>query len=288
MKSLFLILFSTLTFAQSNMLLVMGDDSPYEAETLAYQKRVLADGGEIINIGYLDSCIANGKANGWLDTLTIGISAEFGIKKDANNKVVKLYNIIGSIDLIATDTSNSPLYSSAFINGKPGLDFKDGVTTDWMRTNDDSTASSNYKTAKITAILIASQTLDGVFVIGVPNISGAHTSPYARWNIFAKAPVQLRIDASSVDATGSNIATIKIISYLTELRDYYENGSLVFNGTGATVTYPNATRFHLAANGAYDEIGDLNLGTLFLFGGTIGNINRGNIETLINNHYDLY
>lgn len=63
-----------------------------------YAARVAADGGQIINATYLanicDYLVTN-SLSGKVHTIA---SASLGIKKDANNNLIKLYNIIGSYD----------------------------------------------------------------------------------------------------------------------------------------------------------------------------------------------
>lgn len=104
--SFLVFLFVQVTFAQPILLTLMSDDVSYEAETLAYQTRVLADGGEITDIDKLNTAILNAKTNDYLDSLDLWVSPSFGVKKDANNKVTTLYDVTtNDNDLVQADTS---------------------------------------------------------------------------------------------------------------------------------------------------------------------------------------
>lgn len=124
MKILSLILLlSALTFGQSNMLLLMGDDYNYLPETKAYIARVKADGGVIIDAESINTAITNAKDSSYYDNIKLWVSADFGIKKDANNKILRLYNIIGNKDFVQTDTSKSPTWIDDSLGGKPIVAF---------------------------------------------------------------------------------------------------------------------------------------------------------------------
>lgn len=78
----------------------------YSAETLAYETRVEADGGEIISMDAVEAAYASGID---LDNLQLWAGAKFGIKKNANNKVTVLYDLSNNDnDLIQADTSLAP------------------------------------------------------------------------------------------------------------------------------------------------------------------------------------
>ena len=87
--------------------LLMGDDSPYLAETLAYQTRVEADGGTVINIDSVDYMMRLLADNSLTASCKSFVSPNYGVKKNANNKVTKLYSLIGTTDFVQTDTSKA-------------------------------------------------------------------------------------------------------------------------------------------------------------------------------------
>jgi len=124
MKNIILFLLLSLSlnlFAQSKLLLLIGDDISYLPATKSYIARVEADGGTIINPTYINDAFKNN-----LDSVKCWVSASFGIKKDANNKVTKLYDLKGLFDYFNTDTSKCPTWLASGINGKPAISF-DGV-----------------------------------------------------------------------------------------------------------------------------------------------------------------
>ena len=109
MKTLILILFLTsLTFGQSNLLLLMSDDaSPYLDETNTYLARVEADGGEVIYIDTVDVMMRALQDSSIYTSCKSFVNPNFGVKKDANNKVTKLYSLIGTADFVQADTSKA-------------------------------------------------------------------------------------------------------------------------------------------------------------------------------------
>jgi hypothetical protein len=124
MKILFLILMPFLLQAQgfTTLGIIMGNDVSYSAETLAYVARVEADGGVVININAVNDAYA---ITGF-DSISVWCSASFGIKKNANNKVTKLYNLTSDLiyfSIESSDTSKSPTYSATGMNGMPTLTF---------------------------------------------------------------------------------------------------------------------------------------------------------------------
>lgn len=104
---IFLLLVS-INFAQSPFLTLMADDGiVYEAETTAFIARVEADGGEVLDPDGLNSFIVLLKAQGVYDSLVLLVDPNWGVKKNANNKITVLYDLLGN-DLTEADTSKVP------------------------------------------------------------------------------------------------------------------------------------------------------------------------------------
>ena len=150
------LLLCAVTFGQSNLLLLMSDG--YLRETLAYEKRVETDGGIIINIALVDQAIKKAKADGIWDTCSAWISPNFGVKKDANDKVTKAYNLIGSDDFIQADTSKSPTWYADSINGTASFYFDGG---DYMTCDALGAISSGDDPPITTFVVIKPTTLAG-------------------------------------------------------------------------------------------------------------------------------
>jgi len=68
----------------------------FEAETTAYISRVEADGGEVINPTYVNEAFVLLKSKGILATDYSWLSASFGLIKDVNDNVSKLYSLKGA------------------------------------------------------------------------------------------------------------------------------------------------------------------------------------------------
>jgi hypothetical protein len=116
MKIIFLsIIFYVASFAQSPFFLLMGDKATYGQQTLDYQTRVEAAGGEIINLEAVNDLYLAG-----IDSLKLAIGSPYGLIKDANNKITKYFDLSSNeIDFIQTDTSGSPIFLLNAVNGYP-------------------------------------------------------------------------------------------------------------------------------------------------------------------------
>lgn len=123
LTKIFLLLLVSANFAQSPLLTLMDDGITYEDETLSYISRVESDGGVVINKTLLNDFIIDAKANGYYDSLLCAVDANWGIKKNSNNKVTKLYDLFGLRDYAQSDTSKSPTWSAASQNSLAGLRF---------------------------------------------------------------------------------------------------------------------------------------------------------------------
>ena len=110
MKTIILILLLTATaFGQD--LLLMDDEAStpsYSVETLAYIDRVETDGGTVINAAEVDLSYALGLD---MDSVICWVSPAFGVKKDANDKCTKLYDLGNNDnDMAQADTSVAPTW----------------------------------------------------------------------------------------------------------------------------------------------------------------------------------
>jgi hypothetical protein len=92
-----------------------------EAETIAYRDRVIADGGELIDMDYVDACFKVLKTHNLLGSLLYYTSPSLGIKKDATGYISKLYSLIDGTDMIQTTGAYQPLFQADTLNGKPNI-----------------------------------------------------------------------------------------------------------------------------------------------------------------------
>lgn len=91
-------------------------------ETLAYKLRVEADGGEVIDIDWVNEFYKSVKYSNSLSLGYIAISASAGIKKDVSNLVSKFYNLIpDGHDVIQTTSSKFGTFiaSDSDVGNKP-------------------------------------------------------------------------------------------------------------------------------------------------------------------------
>ena len=73
-------------------------------QTIAYRDRVIADGGTIVDLAYVDSIYKTLNNKGILSSLKVWISPNCGVKISAG-KVTKLYNLLGSYDAEQSDSA---------------------------------------------------------------------------------------------------------------------------------------------------------------------------------------
>lgn len=108
MKTIILSLLPFLIYAQTLLLF----DDPYNKETRDYIARVNADGGVVISPDTIFAITEIARTNGTLDSLHFWYNVYGGVKKDANNKVTKIYSIIGTKDAVQADTSKAWTYAA--------------------------------------------------------------------------------------------------------------------------------------------------------------------------------
>ena len=94
----------------------------YQAETLAYQARVEADGGAVVSLADIDAAVVWAKAQGLYATLKCWVSAQFAYKNDIDGTVAKLYDLgPQSNDLVQTSLGGGPTRTDDQQNGYAGL-----------------------------------------------------------------------------------------------------------------------------------------------------------------------
>src|SRR3990167_4585581 len=125
-KLLIILLFASICFGQiqQNHLSVIAKKNTYSLLANNYKTREIADGGSVINMAAVDSAITNAQDSSYYDSTKIWIGADFGVKKDANNKVTKLYNIKGTNDFSQADTSKAGTwFASGGADSRPYIHF---------------------------------------------------------------------------------------------------------------------------------------------------------------------
>jgi len=93
-------------------------EAAYEAETLAFQTRVLADGGTVGDLDFVDAIIAYLKSQGRLSDLLVAVGPEMGYKA-TSGAIGTLYDLRGNNDLAQATTAAKPtLTTSGLFGGK--------------------------------------------------------------------------------------------------------------------------------------------------------------------------
>lgn len=90
-----------------------GNDAGVTAASLAlaYQTRVVADGGTIVDLDSVTNAYQSALDNETYNDVVCWIASNFGVKKDANDKLTKLYDLsTNNNDLAQSDTSKAPTW----------------------------------------------------------------------------------------------------------------------------------------------------------------------------------
>lgn len=96
-----------------------------QAETIAFAERVIADGGTVEDISFLNSFILDAKTNGYFNDIVAAYSPSWGVKGGATAS--DLYSITGATkDMTQPVGVNQPAINLADLNGKTRL-LADGV-----------------------------------------------------------------------------------------------------------------------------------------------------------------
>jgi hypothetical protein len=138
--------------------------------TVAYIKRVEADGGNVINRALTDSIIKAIKDDGAWDYVHSIYTSISGIKLDGSNYVTKLYDVMGATnDLTSVGTTNKPQHDvdDRRINGLPAITFV-SASSQYLRgsvsSNDNNgIIISVQRTAKVARQAISGGYIDGSF-----------------------------------------------------------------------------------------------------------------------------
>lgn len=113
MKTILIFLFAITLNAQQWPLVFYGGgavDTTGNYLTTTYITRVEADGGAVMDSLAVNTAINTAVTNGTYDDVLCWVAYNYGVKKDANNKVTKLYSLVGSVDPAQADTSKAPTW----------------------------------------------------------------------------------------------------------------------------------------------------------------------------------
>lgn len=110
---------------------VGGGGVPINPDARTFIDRVIADGGTVEDISFLNSFVKNAKANNYWSDIVAAYSPSWGVK--GTTTASSLYSITGvATDLLQAAATNRPTISAADLAGKSRLTF-DGIDN-FMKT----------------------------------------------------------------------------------------------------------------------------------------------------------
>lgn len=274
MRKLFLILFIPFILNAQNLIL-FGDD--YQAETKAYITRVEADGGVVINKTYLDNYIKDAKGKSYYTNLVTVVDANFGIKKDANNKVLKVYDLLGIKDYAQSDTSKAPSWVAASLNGLAGLRF-DGVN-DYLATGNLTVTQAQPFTGIILLKSLAANSSKNF-------IDNANS----RYILFIGAGVLSSYSGATLADTSAITTNSPFIYSTTQAgasSKIYKNNTLKMTGNSGTYAFGSlvAQAYYMGAGSPSTQFTNI---IIYHFEVESGSSNISDINTFLNSYYLVY
>lgn len=90
----------------------------YQAETISYRTRVLADGGIVISIADVDVAIVDAKSRGYYTSLIGWWSPSFGVKLGAGNETLKVYDLSTNNNDLIGISGSAPIWTANQLNSR--------------------------------------------------------------------------------------------------------------------------------------------------------------------------
>ena len=258
----------------------------FAPETLTQIARIEADGGTVIDAGWMDLVISILKAQSIYSNCKFLADANFAVKKDGADAVSVLYDISGNNnDAVQATGAAQPIWTAAQQNGKAGLVF-DGS---------DDVLSSTSNGFNIT----------GPFSIlswgNATSWPGLTTGIYSRYVL--NSAIELRKDASKMSLYIADGSTWKGATALEA--DTPTGTSLIYSGIydgtnirlfingilkgGPTATSaPGDTTGETSGFGFGRSSWHGNLPTFLILNTSLTTAQRTAIEALVNNYYAIY
>lgn len=267
----------------------------YRAETYAYQSRVLADGGVVVDIALVDEAyqlLANHSLSPvcWVD-------ANFGVKKDGSEYVTKLYDLSSNEhDPTQDGATKYPQWTAAQQNGLAGIYF-DGSNDElgfgnMLGTSASFTFTTSVSVADVTANQLLWANYDG---------SNAYSLWFLEYRGASNGDLSMRISnqaasqgTSAYTTSGSQISNnvwhVRSDKYATGA---YNNMAIYVNGVSKSLSYNSTTADTNAVSGlesrlAFNSSFHGYIGSFIMFGSALSDANRGYVETFINTKYAIY
>lgn len=271
----------------------------YAPETLAQQTRIVADGGTVIDLAFMDTVIKTLKAQSILTASKFLGDANIAVKKDGSGAVSKLYDISGNDnDAVQATGSAQPIWTAAQQNGKAGLVF-DG--------SDDrlATSASVVGGTSMTAIAVGSLvSVTGNYrtqFIGQWNSGGSPGTN--NWNMaigdYSGAQTRDPLFGVEIESTATNSGNpteidLNTCMILEGIHDG-SNTTLLINGSqkdqdAAVGTMNNAAGrvMHIGSIINGDYASNIKFEAGLIFAAALTAPQRAAVEALLNTYYAIY
>lgn len=267
---------------------VLSANSKYLPETLAYRQRVLLDGGQIINLDYIDSAYRMLISAGLYSTnITVFGGANYGVKKNGSNLVEKLYDLSpNENDFVQATSNQQPVWS---ISGGVAKITYDGI--DDSLINDSSTWSYYNVTASGVnySTVAAFKRISGNndFNLVVYDIAGNANLSFIRVLGTNELLEGRQTSDSGTGVARSSLSTIDLVNnYICTVTDgnqFYINGALDNVATGLGVqTRSGISRAVIGAFPQTPIFSNFDQFTIYNQAGALSNSNRNLIQDHMN------
>jgi hypothetical protein len=249
--------------------------APAEAETMTQMNRILADGGTIVDLDYMDLVISTMKAQGIYTAAKFIGDANIAVKKDAGTGAVSiLYDISGNNnDAVQAVGANQPIWTAGVQNGKYGI-FGGNANTYLVSPATVNQPDTIVVAEKLTATLSGAHFIDAYSGARQIVIAGA-----GQLGLYAGASLDSGIAAN----TSPNILVSIFNGSSSEL---FKNGVSIASGDAGA----NASHDILigAGNGAPPT--SINGNMLFVaeFNVSLTTTQRQAVDNLLNTYYAIY
>uniref|UniRef100_A0A6M3JYA1 Lectin/glucanase superfamily protein n=1 Tax=viral metagenome TaxID=1070528 RepID=A0A6M3JYA1_9ZZZZ len=277
-----------------------GTDTAPEVQTFC--KRVLDDGGTVVDIEYMDKTVKLLKQLGiWSNVKFLG-DANFAVKLDASGvSVQKLYDLSGNNnDAVQATVGNQPVWTAAVQGGRAGMVF-DG-TSDFISFSPADIASDLLGSVLLNFSLSSSAGYRNLFTAVEASTAIHYLQFYGSWNSSGTFTIN-QSENDVVDRVGGNtaiVSTPQIVHVISNGTAYtiWVNGvsqSLtVLSGANTGDWFGDITLENTVTLGAgYDSGAASNfsaetLFTVAIFNTALTTTQRTAIETFINQYYQIY
>jgi len=251
-----------------------GTDTAPEVQTFC--KRVLDDGGKVIDIEYMDKTVKLLKQLGVWSSVKFLADANFAYKSGVTTTVAKLYDLSGNnSDAVQGTVVNQPVWTANLQNGKAGVVFTAasphtllhnlsfGANSTFVALASRN-GGSGYKS-------IISCTLDPIM---------ATTVTSANWGTYQNVEI-----STSYSIDGSFKLMINVLRAVNDI-DLVTNGTVENKVTGSS--WINSGKSLGSGQPAFQYFLNGTIIEVIMFNIALTTVQRTAIERMINSYYSIY